>query len=106
MSALSVSLPENISNWRMPSRGRVGMWCLIAAESAIFAIFLVAYLFYIGKSTIGPQPRDVLHAPIVYTVLLLASSITIHLAARRIAANQMAAFARWWLGTIFLGAAF
>ncbi len=106
MSAYSPSLPQDTTNWRLPSRGRVGTWCLIGAESAIFTIFVVAYVFYIGKSTTGPQPGDVLHAPIVYSVLLLASSITIHLAARRIAANQMAAFARWWLGTIFLGGAF
>ena len=33
-----------------PSRGRVGMFCLIATEAALFSIFVVAYLFYIGKS--------------------------------------------------------
>jgi cytochrome c oxidase subunit III len=106
MSAYSVALPEDTTNWRLPSRGRVGMWCLIAAESAIFTIFVVAYLFYIGKSTSGPQPGDVLHAPIFYTVCLLASSVTIHLAVRRIAASEMAAFGRWWLATIILGATF
>ncbi len=98
--------PVALEQWRLPSRGRVGMWCLIAAESAIFTIFVVAYLFYIGKSTAGPQARDVLHAPIFYSICLLASSVTIHLAVRRIAANQMAAFARWWLATILLGATF
>jgi cytochrome c oxidase subunit 3/cytochrome o ubiquinol oxidase subunit 3 len=82
------------------------MWCLIAAESAIFTIFVVAYLFYIGKSTTGPQPGDVLHAPIFYSVCLLSSSVTIHLAVRRIVANEMAAFARWWLATILLGGTF
>src|ERR1700678_4203551 len=100
MSAYSVVLPEEKLQWRLPSRGRVGMWCLIAAESAIFTIFVVAYLFYIGKSTTGPQPRDVLHAPIFYSICLLASSVTIHVAVRRIAANEMAAFAGWWLATI------
>jgi cytochrome c oxidase subunit III len=106
MIAYSVALPDDTNHWRLPSRGRVGMWCLIAAESAIFTIFVVAYVFYIGKSTTGPQPGDVLHPPIFYTVCLLSSSITIHLAVRRIAANQMAAFARWWIATILLGGAF
>jgi cytochrome c oxidase subunit 3 len=106
MSASSVALLEDASDRRLPSRGCVGMWCLIAAESAIFTIFVVAYLFYIGKSTTGPQPGDVLHAPIFYSVCLLASSVTIHLAVRRIAANEMAAFGRWWLATILLGATF
>jgi cytochrome c oxidase subunit 3 len=106
MSAYSVALPENKREWRLPSRGRVGMWCLIGAESAIFTIFVVAYLFYIGKSTTGPQPGNVLHAPIFYSGCLLSSSLTIHLAVRRIAAGQMPAFAVWWLATIVLGGTF
>lgn len=98
--------PIALEQWRLPSRGRVGMWCLIAAESAIFTIFVVAYVFYIGKSTTGPQPADVLHAPIFYSVCLLASSVTIHLAVRRIAANRMPEFALWWIATILLGGLF
>jgi len=82
------------------------MYCLIVAEAAIFTIFVVAYLFYIGKSTSGPQPKDVLHAPIFYTVCLLASSLTVHLAVRKLVAGSMAAFARWWLLTIVLGGTF
>lgn len=106
MSALSVGMPESSAGWRLPSRGHVGMWCLIAAEAAIFSIFLVAYLFYTGKSPAGPQPKDVLHAPIFFTVCLLTSSLTIHLAVRRIAMGSMTSFGRWWLATILLGAAF
>ena len=67
---------------------------------------MVAYLFYIGKSATGPQPKDVLHPPIFYTVCLLASSLTIHIAVRRITAGKMWAFARWWLVTILLGGIF
>ena len=102
MSGETVALEQ----WCLPSRGRVGMWCLIAAESAIFTIFVVAYVFYIGKSTTGPQAGDVLHAPIFYSVCLLSSSVTIHLAVRRIARNEMAAFGCWWLATILLGGLF
>jgi len=79
---------------------------LICAEAAIFTIFVVAYLFYIGKSVMGPQPKDVLHAPILYSVCLLSSSITVHAAVRRLIAGNMAAFARFWLLTIFLGGVF
>ena len=56
------------------------MACLIAAESAIFTIFVVAYLFYIGKSASGPMPKDVLRTPVFITICLLSSSLTIHLA--------------------------
>ena len=82
------------------------MYCLIGAEAAIFSIFVVAYLFYIGKSLTGPQPKDVLHAPIFYTVCLLSSSLTVHRAVRRLVAGKTAAFARWWLLTILLGGTF
>ena len=48
------------SQWNLPYRGHVGIFCLIAAESAIFIIFVVAYLFYVGKSVTGPTPAEVL----------------------------------------------
>lgn len=82
------------------------MWCLIGAEAAIFTIFVVAYLFYIGKSVSGPQPKDVLHAPIFYSICLLASSLTIHVAVRKLIGGNMASFASWWVLTILLGATF
>jgi cytochrome c oxidase subunit 3/cytochrome o ubiquinol oxidase subunit 3 len=82
------------------------MWGLIAAEAAIFTIFVVAYLFYIGKSVSGPQPRDVLRTPIFYTVCLLTSSLTIHMAVRSLRGGNRAAFAGWWLATILLGGTF
>jgi cytochrome c oxidase subunit III len=106
MSTLSVSVTQGNLEWRLPSRGRVGMYCLIAAESAIFTIFVVAYLFYIGKSLTGPKPGDVLHAPIFYTICLLSSSLTIHLAVRRLSAGKIVAFGFWWLLTIVLGGVF
>jgi cytochrome c oxidase subunit 3 len=67
-------MPESNMRWDLPARGPVGMYGLIAAESAIFTIFVVAYIFYIGKSAAGPQPQDVLHAPIFFTICLLSSS--------------------------------
>jgi cytochrome c oxidase subunit 3 len=82
------------------------MYCLIGAEAAIFTIFVVAYLFYVGKSLSGPMPKDVLRAPIFFTLCLLSSSLTVHLAVRELVRGQMNPFARWWLLTIALGAIF
>jgi cytochrome c oxidase subunit 3/cytochrome o ubiquinol oxidase subunit 3 len=56
------------------------MASLIIAESAIFTIFVVAYLFYVGKSLSGPTPSQVLETPIFYTICLLSSSLTVHVA--------------------------
>jgi cytochrome c oxidase subunit III len=50
MSAEPITMSDADIRWDLPARGRVGMCCLIAAEAAIFTIFVVAYLFYMGKS--------------------------------------------------------
>jgi cytochrome c oxidase subunit III len=92
--------------WTLPDRGKVGMLSFILAESAIFTIFVVAYLFYLGKSLTGPTPRDVLEVPIFYTICLLSSSVTIHLAGTRLERNESKPFLAWWLITIALGATF
>ena len=92
--------------WTLPERGVVGMASFIIAESAIFTIFVVAYLFYLGKSLTGPTPRDVLEVPIFYTICLLSSSVTIHLAGKRLERDQPLAFAILWLLTILLGGVF
>jgi len=80
MSAIATPLPETTVAWKLPYRGKIGIACLIIAESAIFTIFVVAYLFYVGKSLSGPTPRQVLETPIFYTICLLSSSLTIHFA--------------------------
>ena len=91
--------------WTLPDRGKVGMACLIVAEAAIFTIFVVAYLFYIGKSVSGPTPR-VLETPIFLTICLLSSSVTIHVAGNLLRTGRTAAFVAWWSLTFLLGAAF
>jgi cytochrome c oxidase subunit 3 len=82
------------------------MYGLIAAEAAIFTIFVVAYIFYIGKSPTGPQPKDVLRVPIFFTVCLLSSSLTIHYSLKLLRGGQLRSFGLWWLLTVALGAVF
>ena len=82
------------------------MYGLIAAESAIFTIFVVAYVFYLGKSATGPQPSAVLRVPVFLTVCLLSSSLTIHFAARSLKRGGLRQFTLWWLSTVLLGATF
>jgi len=80
MNTTSMTMPKPEPNRELPSRGRTAMYCLITAEAAIFTIFVVAYLFYLGKSLTGPMPKEVLTVPIFYSICLLSSSLTIHLA--------------------------
>jgi cytochrome c oxidase subunit 3 len=98
--------PEAPPTWSLPYRGKVAMAGLIIAESAIFTIFVVAYLFYAGKSLSGPSPREALETPIFYTICLLSSSLTIHLAAKSLARDRVGAFVGLWLLTIALGGSF
>lgn len=106
MSSAALSGPSYESQWILPSRGRVGMFSLIAAESAIFVIFVVAYIFYIGKSLSGPTPEKVLAVPIFATVCLLSSSLTIHLAVRALRNANIFLFGFLWFVTLALGAIF
>jgi cytochrome c oxidase subunit 3 len=106
MSARSMAMPEADIQWTLPARGPVAMYCLIAAEAAIFTIFVVAYIFYLGKSLTGPQPQDVLRVPIFFTICLLSSSLTIHLAVKSLRSGKLHVFSLWWLLTIALGAVF
>src|SRR5260370_7330394 len=106
MSAATTSIAPAPAAWNLPYRGRVGMACLIAAESAIFTIFVVAYLFYAGKSQTGPTPREVLETPIFYTICLLSSSLTIHSASKLLERGKRGAFLGLWFLPIILGALF
>ena len=103
---LPQTFPPTPSAWTLPSRGRVGMLSFIVAEATIFTIFVVAYLFYLGKSLSGPTPREVLELPIFSTICLLSSSFTIHLAVDYLRKGRSAAFNMAWGLTLLLGAIF
>ncbi len=106
MSSAAFTRNAAEQQWVLPSRGRVGMFSLIGAESAIFTIFVVAYIFYLGKSISGPTPNDVLELPILGTICLLSSSLTIHLAVRALRNAKVGAFGLWWFVTMALGTIF
>lgn len=106
MSALTLPITQPVRPWVLPDRGKVAMAALIIAESAIFTIFVVAYLFYAGKSLSGPTPSDVLETPVFYSICLLSSSITIHWAARFLERGKQNGFLSLWLLTFVLGGLF
>jgi cytochrome c oxidase subunit III len=106
MSAAAISPVEVPQPLTLPYRGKVAMASLIIAESSIFTIFVVAYLFYLGKSLSGPTPKEVLETPIFFTICLLSSSITIHFAGRSLERNNRPAFLSLWSLTILLGGLF
>lgn len=105
-NAHSVTLPAEYEGWSLPSRRKVGVIGLILTESALFTIFVTAYLFYIGKSISGPYPDQVLELPIFATICLLSSSLTVVLAERAFRRGQTGGFRLWWLITILLAVVF
>lgn len=100
-------MPSMLSgDWSELSRGRAGMIGLIVAEASLLGIFVVAYLFYIGKSLHGPYPQDVLEVPIFNTMCLLASSATVELAVRALRQGDRRRVGTWLPLTVLLGVVF
>ena len=106
MASASIAAPHHDVAPHAHLRGKVGMWCLIIAESAIFCIFVVAYLYYAGKSISGPTPAQVLDVPYFTSICLFSSSLTIVLAEKAIHVGNIKRFGIFWFLTILLGVIF
>jgi cytochrome c oxidase subunit 3 len=102
----SIPLAATPAAWQLPSRRKVAVAWLIITESAMFTIFVIAYLFYLGKSLTGPSPAQVLEMPIISTLCLLGSSVTIMWAAGAFRCAHTVRFRLWWTLTIGLAAVF
>jgi len=90
------------------STGKLAAAAFIASEAVFFAFLIAAYIYYrvnmqgpyYGRTYLDP-PRT-----LIFTICLLASSGTLWLAERNLAASHASGF-RLWLGiTIALGAVF
>ena len=101
---------EHGGPWVLPSQRKVGVICLILTESALFAIFVVAYVYYMGKSLNPPFPRDVIpfpsKTPWLASIALFASSFTIVYAEKMMHKLDRKGFLIWWGITMALGAYF
>ena len=102
----SIVANQDAIDWNLPSSRKVAVICLILTETCIFSIFVAAYVFYIGKSLSGPTPREVLELPVLSTICLLSSSITITIAERAFSRDRQRLFKFSWLATIVLAAFF
>jgi len=102
----SLPLAATPAAWQLPSRRKVAVAWLIVTESAMFTIFVIAYLFYLGKSLTGPSSAQVLEIPIISTLCLLGSSVTIMWAAGAFRGAHTVRFRLWWTLTIGLAAVF
>src|SRR5262245_1603564 len=104
--ASAATITAESREWKLPYRGKVAVLMVIVTETALFSIFVVAYLYYIGKSLNGPYPKDVLELPIWATICLLSSSITVVIAERALENGLLGKFKLFWFLTIALAAFF
>ena len=101
-----LSIAPEATEWKLPSARKVAIVCLVLTETTLFSIFVAGYLFYIGKSLTGPTPREVLDLPVLATICLLSSSVTIMLAERAFNRDRVGLFKLFWFATIVLAGLF
>jgi cytochrome c oxidase subunit 3/cytochrome o ubiquinol oxidase subunit 3 len=99
------AIAEPVTRPWTPVRSRVGILSLIVAETAVFGIFVVAHLYYLGQSLTGPTTA-VLSLPIMASIVLWSSSGTVELAVRSLRRGAHGAFSLFWGLTAALGIAF
>jgi len=102
----SLPLAFEPGEWSLPSSRKVALVSLILTETTLFSIFVAGYVFYIGKSLTGPTPREVLALPVLSTIFLLSSSVTIVLAERAFNRDRVGLFKLFWFATIALASLF
>jgi cytochrome c oxidase subunit 1/cytochrome c oxidase subunit I+III len=89
-------------------KNRVGMASFLVSESAFFLMLILAYLFYNSQFMNGPSSANSLN-PLktgIYTLCLIASSVTIWLAEKKLVVKNFSAFRRLLALTILLGSVF
>jgi cytochrome c oxidase subunit 3 len=93
---------------RPADRVRVGMIAFLISEAAFFSTLIVAYITYMHQTTTGPTPEEVLKLPLAIggTICLLASSLTVHVAASALRGARIGTFYFTLFVTIVLGALF
>jgi heme/copper-type cytochrome/quinol oxidase subunit 3 len=85
-----------------------GMMFFLSSEALIFANFIAAYLYLEIQNLPklgGWRLEDVL-TPLIFTIVLISSSGTVHLAGMAIRKGNMRAYAVWLALTIVLGVVF
>lgn len=80
----------------------------LISEGAFFAFLIIAYVYFHGSMTSGPNASNSLN-PLksgIYSIFLLASSFTASTAERQFGRGRRRAFQGWLFTTILLGAIF
>ena len=105
---MSTATVEETTAPEAPSLVRIGMVVWLASELMFFSGLFAAYFFLRGGE--GEWPPHGVHLGTtragVFTILLVASSVTMHLAGHRAEEGDQRGTRRWTIVTILMGAAF
>jgi cytochrome c oxidase subunit 1/cytochrome c oxidase subunit I+III len=91
-----------------PSAGSVSVWAFIASEAMFFLLLLAAFVVFNGEGVVEARDAAGLDVPrtLIFTVVLLASSVTAIGAHRALIAGSTSRCAGWLLATIILALLF
>lgn len=91
--------------WAEEPVGRLGMWIFLVTDAMSFGALLASYGVLRARAAEWPEASARLDIPMasVITFVLLASSLTMALAADAAAAGKRRAALGWLVGTILLG---
>jgi len=90
------------------SNTKLGMWAFLGSECLLFGALISTYLLYRGRSTQGPNPKEVFDIPFtsVSSFVLLMSSLTMVLALSAIQRGDHPKLRVWLMATALLGMTF
>ncbi len=88
--------------------GKFGIWLFIASEMMLFGALFSAYALLRVSAPEWPVAAEILEVPkaTLNSFVLIASSITVMLAFRRLQGGETTSFRRWYGVTILLGVLF
>lgn len=89
-------------------RAKIGMACFLISEAAFFSTLIMAYVIFMFQPQEGPNAANSLSLslPLIGTVFLVSSSMTIHLAIAQLEKKNLNFFELLMTASILLGAAF
>lgn len=87
---------------------RLAVAAFVLSEAVFFGFLIAAYVYFYAASMHGPNARTSLDPPrtLLFSICLFASSGTLWMAERRLAAGIRSGYRRWLGATVALGAIF
>ena len=98
---------ERVPEYPRLAPGMMGMYIFLASEVMFFGTMFAGYFYIFGSHITWPpagsHPVNWFPIPMVNTVVLLSSGVTMHVAHLAIQAGDRGKFIRWLVLTIVLG---